>query len=168
MPPLMLTADEIEAVVLGAQLVARLGDPRLADSARDVVAKITAVVPEHLRAVIVEPSVAAKPSDGPHAGGLDMRPLRSAIREGRKLRLRYSAQPGGVTERTVWPVVLGYAETGSLLIGWCELRGGFRHFRIDRILAADVLDERYEGRRTDLRRSWERWRDTERLRDVAA
>src|SRR5438309_8623179 len=34
MPPLMLTPEEVEAVVLGAQLVARLSDPVLANSPR--------------------------------------------------------------------------------------------------------------------------------------
>ncbi len=162
MPPLMLTPEEIEAVVLGAQLVTRLADPLLASAARDVVAKIASVVPEHLRPFIVEPSVAAKPLDEPPSSNIEMRSLRSAIRQGLKLRLRYRAEAGDVTERTVWPVLLGYAETGSLLIAWCELRGGFRHFRIDRILGAESLDEPYAARRSDLRRRWERWREGER------
>ena len=46
MPPLMLTPDEIEAAVLGAQWVASRGDPVLAAAARDLIAKITSVVPE--------------------------------------------------------------------------------------------------------------------------
>ncbi len=158
MPPLMLTAEEIEAVVLGAQLVAKLPDPLLANAARDVVTKIAAVIPEHLRPFIVEPSVAAKPSDEPPTSSIDMRPLRSAIREGLKLRLRYRAETGDVTARTVWPVLLGYAETWSLLIAWCELRGDFRHFRTDRILSAEIMAEPYAARRSDLRRRWEHWR----------
>ena len=162
MPPMMLTPDEIEAVILGAQLVARLPDPLLASAARDLVAKIASVVPEHLRPFIVEPSVAAKPTDEPPASNVEMRPLRAAIREGLKLRLRYRTEAGDVTERTVWPVVLGYAETRSLLIAWCELREGFRHFRTDRIIGAEVLDVPYAARRSDLRRRWERWRDAER------
>ena len=162
MPPMMLTPDEIEAVILGAQLVARLADPLLASAARDLVAKIASVVPEHLRPFIVEPSVAAKPTDEPPASNVEMRPIRAAIREGLKLRLRYRTEAGDVTERTVWPVVLGYAETRSLLIAWCELREGFRHFRTDRILGAEVLDVPYAARRSDLRRRWERWRDAER------
>ena len=39
MPPLMLTPDEIEAVMLGAQWVAGRSDKALATAARDVVAK---------------------------------------------------------------------------------------------------------------------------------
>lgn len=162
MPPLMLTPEEIEAIVLGAQLVARLPDRLLAAAAGDVVAKIASVVPEHLRPFIIEPSVAAKPTDGPPTGAIEMQPLRSAVREGRKLRLRYRSETGEVTERTVWPVIVGYAEARCLLIAWCELREGFRHFRTDRILGADVLDQPYEGRRSDLRRRWELWRRTER------
>ena len=162
MPPLMLTPDEIEAVVLGAQLVTRLPDPLLAASARDVVAKVASAVPEHLRPFIAEPSVAAKPADGEPSNGIDTRALRSAIRQGLKLRLRYLSRAGGETRRTVWPVVLGYAETHSLLVAWCELRQEFRHFRTDRILDAEVMDEPYAARRTELRRRWERWRERER------
>src|SRR4249920_4087737 len=44
MPPLMLTADEVEAAVLGAQWVIGRGDEALARAARDMVAKISAVV----------------------------------------------------------------------------------------------------------------------------
>src|SRR5579871_6237672 len=39
LPPLMLTLDEIEAAVLGAQWVAHRGDPVLARAAGDLVAK---------------------------------------------------------------------------------------------------------------------------------
>src|SRR5580698_8041709 len=57
MPPLMLTPDEIEAAVLGAQWVAGRGDPILASAARDLIAKITAAVPERLRPYIAEPAI---------------------------------------------------------------------------------------------------------------
>ena len=59
MPPLMLTPDEIEAAVLGAQWVAERGDAALAGAARDLIAKIAAAVPERLRPFIAEPTVGA-------------------------------------------------------------------------------------------------------------
>ena len=46
MPPLMLTPDELEAAVLGAQWVADRGDAVLARAARDLISKITAAVPD--------------------------------------------------------------------------------------------------------------------------
>ena len=76
-----------------------------------------------------------------------------------KLRLRYSSEASEETERTVWPVILGYAETSSLLVAWCELRQGFRHFRTDRIVAAEILKEPIGMRSGELRRRWQRWRE---------
>ena len=159
MPPLMLTPDEIEAVMLGAQWVAGRSDKILSNAARDVVAKIAAVVPERLRPFIVEPSVGAKPTIGEPEEGVDTSMLRSAIRNGVKLRLRYRSEAGEETERTVWPVILGYAETNRLLVAWCELRQSFRHFRTDRIIEAEMLDERNGLRQGELRRRWQLWRE---------
>jgi predicted DNA-binding transcriptional regulator YafY len=159
MPPLMLTPDEIEAVVLGAQWVAGRSDKILSNAARDVVAKIAAVVPERLRPFIVEPSVGAKPTIGEPEERVDTSMLRSAIRNGVKLRLRYRSEAGEETERTVWPVILGYAETNRLLVAWCELRQSFRHFRTDRIIEAQMLEERNGLRQGELRRRWQLWRE---------
>ena len=88
MPPLMLTPDEIEAVMLGAQWVAGRSDKVLSNAARDGVAKLAAVVPEHLRPFIVEPSVGAIPTIEKAEESLDSSVLRSAIRNRRKLRIR--------------------------------------------------------------------------------
>ena len=162
MPPLMLTPDEIEAAVLGAQWVAERGDPVLAGAARDLIAKIGAAVPERLRPFIAEPTIGAPPARNPTVDGLDVARLRVAIREGRKLRLRYRDQAGAETMRTVWPVIIGYAETVRLLAAWCELRQDFRHFRTDRILAAEFLDERHGCRLSELRSRWKRQIETER------
>ena len=51
LPPLMLTPDEIEAAVLGAQWVAGHADPVLARAAQDLMAKIADTVPGTLAAV---------------------------------------------------------------------------------------------------------------------
>jgi predicted DNA-binding transcriptional regulator YafY len=159
MPPLMLTPDEIEAVVLGAQWVAGHSDKVLSNAARDVVAKIAAVVPENLRPHIVEPSVGVKPATEESKESIDATSLRSAIREGLKMRLHYRSEVGQETYRTIWPVILGYAETSRLLVAWCELRQSFRHFRTDRIVDFKLLDETNGLRRGELRRRWQRWRE---------
>jgi predicted DNA-binding transcriptional regulator YafY len=155
----MLTPDEIEAVMLGAQWVAGRSDKALANAARDVMAKIAAVVPDRLRPFIVEPSVGVKPTVAEPNESIDPSSLRSAIREGRKLRLRYRSEAGEESERRVWPAILGYAETTRMLVAWCELRQGFRHFRTDRIIEVETLDESIGLRHGELRRRWERWRE---------
>lgn len=160
MPPLMLTLDEVEVAVLGAEWVAAHFGQQMAAAARDLITKIAAVVPDELRPYIAEPSIGIRPNLTPRIESIDTRPLRSAIRAGIKVRLGYRAASGEETRRTVWPVILGYAESYRMLIAWCELRQDFRHFRTDRIISADMLDEPHGLRKGELRRRWERWRAT--------
>ena len=161
MPPLMLTPAELEAVVLGAQWVAGRSDPLLSPAARDVLAKIAAIVPAQLRPFIAEPSTAAEPPLDDPEEAVETATLRDAIRQRVKLRLLYRAENGERTERVVWPVLLGYADARRVLIAWCELRQGFRHFRTDRMQAADRLDQPIGERRGPLLRRWEAWRSAE-------
>jgi predicted DNA-binding transcriptional regulator YafY len=154
LPPLMLTPDEIEAAVLGAQWVAGRGDPALARAALDLIAKIGAAVPERLRPFALEPATRAAPRWNVAPDGLDMAQVRHAIRAGQKIAIRYSDEHERISHRTVWPFAVGYHETVRLLIGWCELRTDFRSFRTDRVIAADFLEERYPERPATLRARW--------------
>jgi predicted DNA-binding transcriptional regulator YafY len=156
MPPLMLTPDEVEAAVLGAQLVARQGDATLARAAEDLVAKIRAVVPEGLRPLALEPASRVAPSRHRVPDRLDMAAVRGAIRDGRKIRLSYRDEQERPTERTIWPFAIGYHDSVRLLVAWCELRGDFRSFRTDRAEAAAFLDVRYPERPAVLRARWRR------------
>ena len=162
MPPLMLTPDELEAAVLGAQWVADRGDAVLARAARDLISKITAAVPERLRPFIAEPSIGAPASQAVAADGLDVVLTRSWIRSGRKIRIRYRDEQSREAERTIWPTIIGYAETVRLLAAWCELRKDFRHFRTDRIVAAEFLEEPCGCRPRELRARWRSFMEAER------
>ena len=46
-----------------------------------------------------------------------------------------------------------------MLIAWCELRQGFRHFRADRIIEAETLEEKNGLRQGELRRRGQLWRE---------
>jgi predicted DNA-binding transcriptional regulator YafY len=156
LPPLMLTPDEIEAAVLGAQWVARHSDPALARAAQDLIVKIGAVVPERLRPYALEPVTETPPARSQAADGLDMAQVRAQIHAGRKIALCYRDEQGHDSERVVWPVTVGYLETVRHLIAWCELRQDFRSFRTDRVTAAGFLDERYPEQPSALRAKWRR------------
>lgn len=156
MPPLMLTPDEIEAAVLGAQWVAGRGEPVLAKAARDLIAKITAVVPERLHPFIADPSIGTPPAFTQTADGIDVARTRAWIREGRKIRIDYRDARGDPSRRVIWPVIVGFFDQARMLAGWCELRGEFRHFRTDRITDPDFLEERHGLRPAVLRARWKR------------
>lgn len=161
MPPLKLTPDEIEAVILGLQMVGKLGDTALNHAASDVMAKVSSVVPDAFLPYIEQPAVGVRVDLQERSGTHDTRQLRTAIRQGRKLKFHYSSADGTLTTRIVWPVLLGYADTHSLLIAWCETRQAFRHFRTERIARVEMLDETIGVSRAKLVAQWKMWRDKE-------
>jgi predicted DNA-binding transcriptional regulator YafY len=169
MPPLMLTPDEIEAAVLGARWVAGRGDPALARAAADLVAKIGAVIPAHLRPHLLD-SALTTPDGSCHmvADTLDMARVRASIRAQTKIALTYRDETERESRRTVWPVAIAYYETLRLLAAWCELRQDFRHFRTDRVTSATFLEERYPGRRDLLRSQWRKSSSLERRPRLSA
>lgn len=156
MPPLMLTADEIEAAILGAQWVAGRGDPVLANAARDLIAKITSAVPERLRPFIADPTIGTPPAFKLAPDGIDITRARAWIRDGRKIQISYRDERGDLTRRVIWPVIVGFFHEARMLIAWCELRQDFRHFRTDRIVDAAFLEDRHGVRPGILRLRWKR------------
>ena len=154
LPPLMLTTEEVEAAVLGAQWVAGHADPALAHAARDLIAKIAAAVPDGLRALIHDAAARTPPAWNMPADGLDVSLARAWARQGRKIALTYRDKNGELSERTVWPVAIAYFDAARILVAWCETREAFRDFRADRVVKADFLDERFPARPADLRRRW--------------
>jgi predicted DNA-binding transcriptional regulator YafY len=161
MPPLMLTQDEIDAAVLGACWVASRGESELAAAALTLLGKIEAVVPEALKASIVNATTSVAPvRQSPD--GVSSSELRRAIRLHRKLRITYRSEDGESSSRLVWPILVGYRDTGRILAGWCELRQAFRYFRTDRIMAAHVLEDQIPERAVPLRQRWQAAMDAER------
>src|ERR1700760_2321134 len=151
LPPLMLTADEIEAAMLGAQWVMTRGDPALARAAGDLVAKIGVVIPEHLRPLLMEPALTPLTSHRGPLDTIDMARVRAAIRTQGKIALVYRDESERESRRVVWPIAVSYWDAVRLIVAWCELRKGFRHFRTDRVFGAEFLDARYSTHRARLR-----------------
>ncbi|HEY2069019.1 MAG TPA: YafY family protein [Rhizomicrobium sp.] len=164
MPPLMLTPDEIEAAMLGAQWVMGRADAELSRAASDLIAKIGVVIPEHLRPLLMEPALAAHSSRVSPADAIDMARVRAAIRAQGKIALTYRDEADRQTSRVIWPIAVSYWEAVRLIVAWCELRTGFRHFRTDRVIAADFLEARYATPRAKLRSQWKKEMETERPR----
>lgn len=154
LPPLMLTVDEIEAVALGAQWVVAHADEGLARAALNALAKVAAIVPEDLRPLIDDPTVATPPAVEAAIEIVDIARLREWSRVGRKLCIAYADATGTVTERVVHPFLIGYVETVRIVAAWCELRGDFRIFRTDRLSRVAYLDDRYCDHPVVLRRRW--------------
>ena len=154
LPPLMFTAEELDAIVTGVRLVRRLRDPKLQAAADSVLAKVTTVLPEALRGHLLDAPMYVSSGSTPAAIGVDLTEVRGAIHASRKLRIAYLDAQGGRTRRTIWPIAMAYYVDVTLIAAWCELRNDFRHFRVDRITRATILDERFVADHAKLLAEW--------------
>ncbi len=132
--PLRLSADEALATVVSLRTLAEIPAVADADAVRRALAKIEAVTGDTVAGdtvtVALEPQARIRPA------------LQLALDTRRALHLRYySAGRNQTSERTVDPLRLFTAENREYLEAWCREADGLRVFRVDRILAADVLDE---------------------------
>jgi predicted DNA-binding transcriptional regulator YafY len=154
LPPLMFGADELDALVLGMRMVAQHGDRVLAQGASHALAKLTAVLPPELRREVETSALLIGPGGKAPAHAVEPHQLRAAIRHEHKLRIDYRDPAGTLSQRVVWPYALVYFDLVRVVMCWCELRGGYRNFRTDRIVAAEDLQERYPRRRQALLKEW--------------
>jgi predicted DNA-binding transcriptional regulator YafY len=154
LPPLMFSEEEIEALVLGTRWVADRADAKLGSAAREALQKIAAVLPRDLRDTLDDSALLIGPGPGISAGTIELSQLRQAMRAERKIAVDYRTPDGTESQRTVWPCALGYFDQTLVLVAWCELRQAFRHFRTDRIIAMEVLPQRYPRRRQALLKAW--------------
>ena len=154
LPPLMFTEDEIEALALGSRWVVERGDIRLSKAASRALDKIAAVLPVELRAMLDASGLLVGPGEPIPVDDETVANLRQAIRNERKIEIRYRDANAAETRRTVWPFALGYFDRVQVLVAWCELRQDFRHFRTDRMGELVAMDERYPRRRQVLLREW--------------
>ena len=143
-PPLMFDADEIEALMFGLRIVQTWTDPAMAEAAGRAADRVRAAVPEELDRRIAELALFAPPRQSPpERFRVDTGPFRRAIRDRQTLQILYEDEEGQRTERRVRPLGLLFYGPKWLLAAWCELRGDFRSFRLDRIAATQTIGERF-------------------------
>ena len=100
------------------------------------------MVPDPLRDYLTTAPVYVSKSGAPVPAQPDLpSTIRHAIRATRKIRIAYQDGDGRSTERVIQPFAVAYYTGATLICAWCELRSDVRHFRTDRVVSADVLDE---------------------------
>ena len=111
LPPLMFTADEIDAIAVGARHVRRLRDPKLQQAAESVLAKVTAILPDRLRSHLRPPPFYVSEGSAPAVTAIDLAEVRDAIHAARKIAIAYVDEKGRRTARTIWPIAMAYTST---------------------------------------------------------
>ncbi len=144
LPPLMFSAEEVLALMLGSRMVRAFTDPDLALAAHRAEQKIRAVLPEPLKQLAARQPyripVLQKDQDLRVRHGH----IRIACEQQCKLAMHYSDEAGQLTQRTVWPLGMMGLHGRWMLLAWCETRQDYRTFRFDRIQTLHMLDAHFQ------------------------
>jgi predicted DNA-binding transcriptional regulator YafY len=148
LPPLMFDPDELEALALGARVASSFGDGALGRAADSALSKIDAILPAKLRERLRGSPLYAPATGAARSSSHALAVARTALAERRRLLIRYRRPDGEATERTVRPLAAFFWGRVWTLAAWCELRAGFRNFRLDRIERVQMGEpfEEEEGR----------------------
>jgi predicted DNA-binding transcriptional regulator YafY len=139
-PPLMFTAEELEALVVGTRFVKAFAGQRLHRGAQAALLKIEAVLPPELKQRALRSRIFA-PADWNEAKSGLIDRLHAAIAAQQVLRLDYRDESGRSSLRDVEPLCLAFWGGVWTLGSWCRLRVDFRTFRPDRIATFEPTGE---------------------------
>lgn len=141
LPSLMFSTEELEALWLGAKMVQAWTDRHLAAAANLAIAKITSILPEHLKAKAEKQAIFAPNFhiDSKTAEYIGI--IRQAIKQHYILNIHYIRVDGERSVRDIRPLGLFYWGRVWTLVGWCQLRNDFRGFRPDRIETLELTNQ---------------------------
>ena len=140
LPPLMFDAEELAALALGSRMVQGWTDPDLGRAAERALLKIEAVLPATLKPSLERQALLVPDFHVPAVMVAPLGLLRRAIGESRKVAFAYTRADGAASQRTVWPLGLFFWGETWTLGAWCELRGEYRSFRLDRMAHLETRD----------------------------
>jgi len=144
LPPLMFNEEEIEALLLGARMVRAWTDKGLAKAAHQALQKIEHVVPDKLKPLLERNEMIVPDFSMEGQASDQLQTVRHAIRLQHKIVIEYTREDGQDSKRTIHPLGLFYWGKVWTVVGWCELRSAFRHFRLDRMLTCSQSKEIFE------------------------
>lgn len=139
MPPLRLSRIEVDALMLGMEMLASSADNELAGAARTVLGKVAASAPEQRIDPQQSPIRALGSTDSSTRGHLSA--LRQAIEHKRVLQITYTSLDGVESRRLIQPIGLFYWGGKWTVGSWCNARAAYRDFRVDRISAVSTSEE---------------------------
>ena len=140
LPPLMFNVDEINALVLGARIVANNGG-KMRLAAESALSKIDSVLPKEQKAQLdnvkmFAPDFVCKPQ------GQLIDLIHQCIQNQQQLLIGYQKeQQTAIEKRLVYPLGLFYWGNKWTMVAWCTLRDDFRHFRLDRIQTREITGQ---------------------------
>lgn len=139
LPPLAVTQDEFDALVVGVKLVRSWTGARLSEAAASLLHKMQVAAKGRSLDLQFDNVISAEMfGRGAEAGYWDA--VRQAIRTGSALQISYTDGQQRITERVIHPINLSFWGNKWTLGAWCHMRLAYRDFRLDRLMSVKAME----------------------------
>jgi len=150
--PISLSDEEMDALAFGARLVESSADEDLAQAARQAFAKIEAISRTRKKRGVNDPQLFSGKQWLNKNDAKTLGSLRRAVNNNRYVDIDYLDLQDKTSSRRIRPLGLVFWGLNWTVVSWCELRQGFRVFRVDRIQG---LHARLSCFSNDPKKSWD-------------
>lgn len=146
LPPMMFTEDEALALTLGLLTARQLGFTAATPAAEGAIAKIERVMPESLRSRMraVEETLVLDMRAAHATPTSALLTFSSAVQQRQRVCIGYRAWGDRESTREIDPYGIALHNGHWFVVGYCHLRADLRMFRLDRVLRAQVSEQRFE------------------------
>ncbi|MGI9283623.1 MAG: helix-turn-helix transcriptional regulator [Endozoicomonas sp.] len=140
LPPLQLTEEELEALIVGVNMVASWTGPAFSKASSSLLNKIEAALAQDYsdssgnKRYIRIPGEHRQPIDFEH-----WEILHESVKSADWVNFSYQSLSEQTSSRTVFPLGLFYWGNKWTLGSWCSEKKAYRDFRIDRITSLKVV-----------------------------
>lgn len=155
LPPMMFTVEELEALRLGAEWVAKQANGEFSEAVSNALAKISAVLPSEHQDKYNEDIVRVASIINIPQVMVELSEIKQAIKKEYKAEITYIDAKKHTSTRVIWPMLIGLFDQYHVLVAWCETRQGFRNFRLDRVKAWQQVEQKYQRSRHELLSEWQ-------------
>lgn len=136
LPPISLTQEEANALIVSEQFIRSQGDKSLSEDFNSLLIKIKSVLrnSEKDQLELLENRVNT-PTKGKVFESDWLSNIQKAITGARVLDIEYHSEyKNEVTTREIEPMAVYFANNAWIVVAYCRLRESMREFRLDRIL----------------------------------
>ncbi|MFT5884566.1 MAG: putative DNA-binding transcriptional regulator YafY [Arcticibacterium sp.] len=172
LPPVQFTEDEALSFLAAGKLVAQLTDEGTQKAFESALFKIKSVLKNADKELLDDAHQHIEvlqneflPADRNEQ--LNIKQILNAILHKKIIQIKYfTSSRFESTERKIEPIGIFSVRNNWHLIGWCRLRGDYRNFRIDKILALDIQNEHFEKQHPKLKTFLKKTEEKEALTQV--
>ncbi|MDX2272801.1 MAG: WYL domain-containing protein [Cyanobacteriota bacterium] len=149
LPTIPLTQGEVFALTLGARMLESYAGSAYAPQLRSALARLSGRIPEQTwldLQSLLQNRIFFRVGAETALDSEIWQGLEQACQESREVQIRYRTASRGdeISEWVVDPYLLHiYRGTNPYVIGYCHRRQGVRWFRVDRILALQLLSDKF-------------------------